>query len=146
MSEPDNDWSCKFEENPELTRSHTNLDVGQKTIKPTNSPIMSYKEDAFAFSDNGFEEAHTPSPARIGNKENFPSNVNLPPKSRSPKRFLNKRLSTATEGACAPSPVTHSNRISNIGGLDEAMQELQSTRNNELKYPIGSQRDTVNLR
>lgn len=184
MSEPDNDWPCKFDESPELTRSQANLDFGQATIKPTNSPIMSYKEDAFAFSGgqsaaedddelteskirafldekamdlkklqsplyeeflNSMNVSSTPSPAGIGNKENFPSNVNLPPKSRSPKRFLSRRLSTATEGACAPSPVTHSKRISIIGGLgNEAIQELQSPRNNEFKDPLGSQRDAVN--
>ena len=50
MSEPDNDWPCKFDESPVLTKSQANLDFGQATIKPTNSLIMSYKEDAFAFS------------------------------------------------------------------------------------------------
>ncbi|XP_004229416.1 mitogen-activated protein kinase kinase kinase NPK1 [Solanum lycopersicum] len=184
MSEPDNDWPCKFDESPVLTKSQANLDFGQATIKPTNSLIMSYKEDAFAFSGgqsaaedddelteskirafldekamdlkklqsplyeeflNSMNVSSTPSLAGIGNKENFPSNVNLPPKSRSPKRFISRRLSTATEGACAPSPVTHSKRISNIGGLgNEAIQELQSPRNNEWKDPLGSQRDAVN--
>lgn len=96
---------------------------------------------------NSMNVSSTPSLAGIGNKENFPSNVNLPPKSRSPKRFISRRLSTATEGACAPSPVTHSKRISNIGGLgNEAIQELQSPRNNEWKDPLGSQRDAVNSR
>ncbi|KAK4372449.1 hypothetical protein RND71_007833 [Anisodus tanguticus] len=184
MSEPDNDWPCKFDKSPELTKSQANLHLGQETIKPTNSTIMSYKEDAFAFSGgqsaaeddeelteskirafldekamdlkklqsplyeefyNSLNVSSTPSPVGIGNKENFPSNVSLPPKSRSPKRLFSRRLSTATEGACAPSSVTHSKRISNIGGLiNEAIQELQSPRNNEWKDILGSQREAVN--
>lgn len=48
MSEPDNDWPCKFDESPELTKSQANLHFGQ--IKPTNSPLMTCKEDVFAFS------------------------------------------------------------------------------------------------
>ncbi|CAN4113438.1 unnamed protein product [Withania somnifera] len=176
MSEPENDWLCKFDESPELTKSRANLQFGQATIKPTNSPTISYKEDVFtcsggqsatedddelteskirAFLDekatdlkklyNSLNVSSTPSPAGIGNKENFPSNVNLPPKSKSPKRFLSRRLSTATEGAGAPSPVTHSKRISNIGGLsNEGIQELQSPRNNEWKDLLGSQREAVN--
>lgn len=50
MCEPDNDWPCKFDESPELTKSQANLHYDQATIKPTNNPIMSYKEDlAFTF-------------------------------------------------------------------------------------------------
>ncbi|KAM3265637.1 mitogen-activated protein kinase kinase kinase NPK1 [Capsicum annuum] len=182
MSEPDNDWPCKFDESPELTKSQANLHFGQ--IKPTNSPLMTCKEDVFAFSGgqsaaedddelteskirafldekamdlkklqsplyeefyNSLNVSSSPNPAGIGNKENFPSNLNLPPKSKSPNRFLSRRLSTATEGASSPSPVTHSKRISNIGGLsNEAIQELQSPRNNEWKDLLGSQREAVN--
>ncbi|NP_001312547.1 mitogen-activated protein kinase kinase kinase NPK1 [Nicotiana tabacum] len=185
MCEPDNDWPCKFDESPELTKSQANLHYDQATIKPTNNPIMSYKEDlAFTFPSgqsaaedddelteskirafldekamdlkklqtplyegfyNSLNVSSTPSPVGTGNKENVPSNINLPPKSRSPKRMLSRRLSTAIEGACAPSPVTHSKRISNIGGLNgEAIQEAQLPRHNEWKDLLGSQREAVN--
>lgn len=96
---------------------------------------------------NSLNVSSIQSPVGTGNKENFPSNINLPPKSKSPKRFLSRRFSTATEGACTPSPVTHSKRISNIGGLgNEAIQELQSPKNNEWKDPLGSQCDAINSR
>lgn len=77
----------------------------------------------------------TPSPAN--NKENVPNNLNLPPKGKSPKRFLSRRLSTAVEIISKPGAVCHSKRISNIGGFNcEATQDAQSPRLGEMKEII----------
>ncbi|KAK2969449.1 hypothetical protein RJ640_011346, partial [Escallonia rubra] len=50
MSEPNDDWPCKFDESPELDRSARNLITGQTTAKPGGSPgAAGYGDEDFTF-------------------------------------------------------------------------------------------------
>ncbi|VFQ85307.1 unnamed protein product [Cuscuta campestris] len=66
------------------------------------------------------------------NKENTLNNTNLPPKGKSPKRFLSMRLSAAVDIAGNSSTVC-SKRVSNVGGLHEDTQDVQSPTVCEIK-------------
>ncbi|VFQ65246.1 unnamed protein product [Cuscuta campestris] len=82
---------------------------------------------------NSMNTACTSSPS--SNKENTPNNINLPPKGKSPKRFLSRRLSAAVDIAGNSSTVC-SKRVSNVGCLREATQDVQSPGLCELKEVI----------
>lgn len=50
MSEPTDDWPCKFNESLELTRSRTDLSPGETIHKATGSPEEFEKETDFEFA------------------------------------------------------------------------------------------------
>uniref|UniRef100_A0A5B6Z2A7 mitogen-activated protein kinase kinase kinase n=1 Tax=Davidia involucrata TaxID=16924 RepID=A0A5B6Z2A7_DAVIN len=177
MSEPNDDWPCKFDESPELDRSRMDLFSGQTINKAADSPGASGKGDnGFTFpsgplagedddevteskiraflDEKAFDlkKLQTPlyeefysslhassSPSAVGteNKENFTNNLNLPPKSRSPKQVPSRRLSAAVDVAYTASPGIHSKgskRVSNVGSVsDQNLQEVQSPRVSEWK-------------
>ena len=49
MSEPTEDWPCKFGRSSELSRSGVNFSLGE-TVEAAGSPGMSGKENDFTFS------------------------------------------------------------------------------------------------
>ena len=78
-----------------------------------------------------------PSPVATANGENI---LNLPPKSRSPKRLPSRRLSTFADAANIASPKSHLSR--NAALHDRTLQEIQPP-------PVGdlnSQQETISPR
>ena len=62
------------------------------------------------------------------------NNLNLPPKSKSPKRLPSRRLSAAVDVAITASCGTHSQRVSNIGTvLNQTPQEVPPSEPSEWK-------------
>ncbi|CAH9085831.1 unnamed protein product [Cuscuta epithymum] len=125
------------EDDDEATESKIRAFLDEKALdlKKLQTPLY---EEFY----NSMNASCTSSPA--SNKENTPNNLNLPPKGKSPKRFLSRRLSAAVEIAGNSSTVC-SKRISNIGGLNEATQDAQSPRLGELKELIlESQPEPIN--
>ncbi|KAA8527568.1 hypothetical protein F0562_034717 [Nyssa sinensis] len=88
MSEPNDDWPCKFDDSPELERTGDDDDEVTETkirafldekaldLKKLQTPL--YEEFYSSLNASG-------SPSAVGteNKENFTNNLNLPPESRS---------------------------------------------------------------
>nr|GLL43718.1 mitogen-activated protein kinase kinase kinase NPK1-like [Ipomoea trifida] len=126
------------EDDDELTESKIRAFLDEKALdlKKLQTPLY---EEFY----NSLNASSTPSPAN--NKENVPNNLNLPPKGKSPKRYLSRRLSSAVEIVSKPSAVCHSKRISNIGGFNsEATQDVQSPRLGELKeFILDSQPEPI---
>ncbi|KAA8548602.1 hypothetical protein F0562_000286 [Nyssa sinensis] len=170
MSEPNDDWPCKFDESLEMERSRLNLFSGQTINKAaeshndftfpsgpsevedddeaTESKIRAFLNekalDLKKLQTPLYEEFYSSlnasgSPSVFGteNKENFTNNLNLPPKSRSPKRVPSRRLSAAVDVASAAGPGIHSKdvkRVLNVGNVsDQTLQGVQSPRVSEWK-------------
>ncbi|XP_057489139.1 mitogen-activated protein kinase kinase kinase NPK1-like [Actinidia eriantha] len=174
MSEPNDDWPCKFDGSPELDKSRVNLFPCQTINKAAKSPGESGNVDndftfpggplatedddevtetkIRAFLDekaldlkklqtplyeefyNSLNAASSPSADWTENKENFTNNLNLPPKSKSPKRVPSRRLSSAVDVAYTASSVTHAKRVSNIGPESvQILPEVQSPKPSEWK-------------
>ncbi|GFZ08831.1 NPK1-related protein kinase 2 [Actinidia rufa] len=173
MSEPNDDWPCKFDESPELEKSRINFSGqiinnaadmpeascnGDKDFTFPSGPSVAEDDDEVtetkikAFLDekaldlkklqtplyeefyNSLNASGSPSPFGIENKENMVNNLNLPPKSRSPKRLPSRRLSAAVDVANTASCGTHSQRVSNIGTvLNQTPQEVLPSEPSEWK-------------
>ncbi|XP_057466579.1 mitogen-activated protein kinase kinase kinase NPK1-like isoform X3 [Actinidia eriantha] len=173
MSEPNDDWPCKFDESPELEKSRINFSGqiinnaanmpetscnGDKDFTFPSGPSVAEDDDEVtetkikAFLDekaldlkklqtplyeefyNSLNASGSPSPFGIENKENMVNNLNLPPKSRSPKRLPSRRLSAAVDVANTASCGTHSQRVSNIGTvLNQTPQEVMPSEPSEWK-------------
>ncbi|XP_057485670.1 mitogen-activated protein kinase kinase kinase NPK1-like [Actinidia eriantha] len=173
MSEPNDDWPCKFDESPELEKSRINFsgqtinkaaDIpeascnGDKDFTFPSGPSVAEDDDEvtetkiIAFLDekaldlkklqtplyeefyNSLNAYGSPSPFGIENKENMENNLNLPPKSKSPKRLPSRRLSAAVNVAYTASCETHSQRVSNIGTvLNQTLQEVLPSEPSEWK-------------
>ncbi|GFZ22064.1 NPK1-related protein kinase 3 [Actinidia rufa] len=173
MSEPNDDWPCKFDVSPELEKSRINFS-GQTTNKAADIPEASCNGDKdftfpsgpsvaedddevtetkiIAFLDekaldlkklqtplyeefyNSLNAYGSPSPFGIENKENVANNLNLPPKSKSPKRLPSRRLSAAVNVAYTASCGTHSQRVSHIGTVpNQTPQEVLPSEPSEWK-------------
>ncbi|CAA3031481.1 mitogen-activated protein kinase kinase kinase NPK1-like isoform X2 [Olea europaea var. sylvestris] len=134
MCDPDDDWPCKLDGNPEVEETGTRLLTSQ-VLEPGNKPqasgdcgLIFPSEPSIAEDDDEvteskikafldekaldlkklqtplYEEFYNsssvtgpPSPVWTVNKENISDDSNLTPKSRSPNRVANKRLSTAAD-------------------------------------------------
>ncbi|CAK9173651.1 unnamed protein product [Ilex paraguariensis] len=192
MSEPNDDWPCKFDESPELEKSKMKLEKSKMNLfhcqilkKPGESPAATGTGDndftfpcgplaaedddevteskIRAFLDekaldlkklqsplykefyNSLNAAGPSSPVGTANKENLPNNLNLPPKSRSPNRVPNRRLSAAVDLAYTASSGSHPKRLSNMGGLNhQNTQDIQSSQPSEWKDDLlDSQPDPI---
>ncbi|KAL3828815.1 hypothetical protein ACJIZ3_017617 [Penstemon smallii] len=178
MCEPNDDWTCKFDESPELDKNATV--ILQSQINETGNRSLASGEVDYAFTfprgQSGTEDddevteskirefldekavelkklqtplyefynslnvAGPPSPVGTVNKENVTSNCNLPPKSRSPSRVGNRRLSTAIDVEYSSSPGSCSRRVSNIGDVNfQASQDVKGIL-------LESQRDSLTPR
>ncbi|KAK4482890.1 hypothetical protein RD792_010063 [Penstemon davidsonii] len=178
MCEPNDDWTCKFDESPELNKNATVF--LQSQINETGNRSLASGEVDYAFTfprgQSGAEDddevteskirefldekavelkklqtplyefynslnvAGPPSPVGTVNKENVSSNCNLPPKSRSPSRVGNRRLSTAIDVEYSSSPGSCSRRVSNIGDVNfQASQDVKGIL-------LESQRDSLTPR
>ncbi|KAK3027221.1 hypothetical protein RJ639_041639, partial [Escallonia herrerae] len=183
MSEPNDDWPCKFDESPELDRSARNLITGQAAAKPggipgaagngdedftfPNGPSAVEDDDEVteskirAFLDekavdlkklqsplyeefyNSLNVSGPPSALETENKENVSTNMNLPPKSRSPSRMPSRRYSAAIDVTCIASPGALPKRSSNAGlKSDQTMQEVLSPQR-EWKDVLDSRREPI---
>ncbi|KAK3002975.1 hypothetical protein RJ639_018730 [Escallonia herrerae] len=186
MSEPNDDWPCKFDDSPELDRSARNLITGQTTAKPGGSPRAAGNGDEDFTFPNGpsavedddevteskirafldekavdlkklqsplYEEFYNslnvsgpPSALATENKENVSTNMNLPPKSRSPSRMPSRRYSAAIDITCVASPGGLPKRSSNAGlKSDQTKQEVLSPQR-EWKDVLDSRREPISPR
>ncbi|XP_051127662.1 mitogen-activated protein kinase kinase kinase NPK1-like isoform X2 [Andrographis paniculata] len=121
MSEPNDDWACKFDGSPEMIKSgimHGDRSLGSGEVncgftfpvgqsgsedddEETESKIRAFlDEKALELKRlqtplyefyNSLNVASPPSPVGIGNKENISSNCNLPPKSSRSPNRLGSR-------------------------------------------------------
>ncbi|KAL3634586.1 hypothetical protein CASFOL_021640 [Castilleja foliolosa] len=147
MCEPNDDWPCKFDENPELNKSVTgwlpsqSIDLGHSGAEDddeeTESKIRAFiDEKAFELKKlqtplyqfyTSLNVAGPPNSVSNGDKENVPNNFNLPPKSRSPSGPCSRRFSTAVDIDNSSSPRRCSRRVSMMG--DVRLQGSQDMKN-----------------
>ncbi|XP_052188158.1 LOW QUALITY PROTEIN: mitogen-activated protein kinase kinase kinase NPK1-like [Diospyros lotus] len=98
------------EDDDEVTESKIRAFLDEKALdlKKLQTPL--YKEYY-----NSVNAAGSPIGFGTENKENFASNLNLPPKSRSPKRMPSRRLSAAIGVAYTAGSANHCQDVSNNG-------------------------------
>lgn len=101
------------EDDDEVTESKIKAFLDEKALdlKKLQTPL--YEEFYNSSSVTG-----PPSPVWTVNKENVSDDLKLTPKSRSPNRVANKRLSTAADLEYSSSPGNSSRCISNIGDVN----------------------------
>ncbi|WCJ23706.1 Mitogen-activated protein kinase kinase kinase NPK1 [Euphorbia peplus] len=147
MCEPNDDWSCKFDETPEsdkvapeddeeVTESKIRAFLDEKAIdlKKLQTPLY---EQFF----NASNAAAPSSAVGTPKKENI---TNLPPKSRSPKRLPSRRYSVI-DTTSTTSNGSMSHRVSNGNSMHyRALQEIQPPQPNEWKEMIhDTQKETI---
>ncbi|KAG9135557.1 hypothetical protein Leryth_002298 [Lithospermum erythrorhizon] len=157
MCEPNDEWTGKFDGSPHLrdsvrisckdnsfafpsgasatedddevteTKIKAFLDEKALDLKKLQTPLY---EEFY----NSLNTAASPNLLVLGNKENITTNTDLPPKSKSPNKFLSRRLSSAVKDACNSSRRSYFQRQSSVNGFDyKASQDMQSPQRNELK-------------
>ncbi|KAK3189994.1 hypothetical protein Dsin_029555 [Dipteronia sinensis] len=128
--------SSAAEDDDEVTESKIRAFLDEKALdlKKLQSPL--YEEFYSTLNATGQR-----STVGISNGENF---VNLPPKSKSPKRLPSRRLSAAIGTANTASPGSKMCHVSNVKGMqDRALQEIQPPQLNEWKeVPHDAQKET----
>lgn len=98
-------------------------------LKKLQSPLYQFY--------NSLNVSSPPSPFAIGNKENVPSNCNLPPKSKSPNRSGCRRFSTAFDVNYSSSAKSFSRRVSNIGDVhSQASKDVKELLLNSQGEPL----------
>ncbi|XP_071716409.1 mitogen-activated protein kinase kinase kinase NPK1 [Rutidosis leptorrhynchoides] len=105
------------EEDEELTEIKIRAFLDEKALELKKMQTPLYEE--FYNSLNA-----AISPVWNENKENSSNNLNLPPKSKSPNRFLKKRLSSAVDVSDIGSPVNNSRRGSHITCLSPQKENV----------------------
>ncbi|KAH7842532.1 hypothetical protein Vadar_006465 [Vaccinium darrowii] len=177
MSEPNDDWPCKFDGSPEIEKSGVNIFFGQTVNKAADSPVASCNVDndftfpsepsvveddddvtetkIIAFLEekalelkklqtplyeefyNSLNAACSPNALQTENKENISNILNLPPKSRSPKRVSSRRFSAVSDVAYTASSGSQSQHLSNIGAeADQTLPPVQQPKPSEWKERI----------
>ncbi|KAK2646947.1 hypothetical protein Ddye_022142 [Dipteronia dyeriana] len=129
--------SSAAEDDDEVTESKIRAFLDEKALdlKKLQSPL--YEEFYSTLNATGQR-----STVVIANGENF---VNLPPKSKSPKRLPSGRLSAAIGAANPASPGSKMCHVSNVKGMqDRALQEIQPPQLNEWnEVPHNAQKETI---
>ncbi|KAL5782551.1 hypothetical protein ACOSP7_007580 [Xanthoceras sorbifolium] len=129
--------SSAAEDDDEVTESKIRAFLDEKALdlKKLQSPL--YEEFYNTLNATGQR-----STVGIANGENF---VNLPPKSRSPKRLPSRRLSAAVGPANTASTGSQMCNVSNVKGMqDRALQEIQPRQLNEWKEVLhDAQKETT---
>ncbi|KAL7251841.1 hypothetical protein ACSBR1_013652 [Camellia fascicularis] len=128
------------EEDDEVTETKIRAFLDEKALdlKKLQTPLY---EEFY----NSLNAAGSPSPVGIENKENLASNLNLPPKSRSPKRLPSRRLSAAVDVAYTATSGTHSQRVSIIGAKsDQTLPEVHPPKPSEWKeLPVDAPQELI---
>ncbi|GMP56501.1 hypothetical protein CsSME_00020961 [Camellia sinensis var. sinensis] len=128
------------EEDDEVTETKIRAFLDEKALdlKKLQTPLY---EEFY----NSLNAAGSPSPVGIENKENLASNLNLPPKSRSPKRLPSRRLSAAVDVAYTATSGTHSQRVSIIGAKsDQTLPDVHPSKPSEWKeLPVDAPRELI---
>ncbi|XP_028119373.1 mitogen-activated protein kinase kinase kinase NPK1-like isoform X1 [Camellia sinensis] len=128
------------EEDDEVTETKIRAFLDEKALdlKKLQTPLY---EEFY----NSLNAAGSPSPVGIENKENLGSNLNLPPKSRSPKRLPSRRLSAAVDVAYTATSGTHSQRVSIIGAKsDQTLPHVHPSKPSEWKeLPVDAPRELI---
>ncbi|KAH9765182.1 mitogen-activated protein kinase kinase kinase 3 [Citrus sinensis] len=133
--------SSAAEDDEEVTESKIKAFLDEKALdlKKLETPL--YEEFYNTLNATGH-----PRGVGITNGENL---MNLPPKSRSPKRLPSRRLSAAVLGAAnSASPGHQKDRVSNVNSIqDQALQEIQPPQLNEWKeLLLSAQKETISPR
>ncbi|KAG8373043.1 hypothetical protein BUALT_Bualt12G0129800 [Buddleja alternifolia] len=98
-----------MEDDDEVTESKIRAFLDEKAfeLKKLQTPLYEFY--------NSSNVASTPSPVGTGNKDNVSNNCNLPPKSRSPNKVVNRRFSAAIDIEYSSSPGSCSLRFRENG-------------------------------